>query len=298
MHLKESFVSFIESTDGDLFVSTATWDLMKMHFGYPKMKVKHFRVLEPLVQKQEFMSFGIATNGLWVLAVRGVQTYLWWKGDGEDWMSYSISEQAEGWVTLLMIQGDLLWFSSRTEEEYNLWRIDPQGNLLNSLQSEMEIKTGAIIEDAIVVGGDVGHVVSYDNGETWSQRKTNPETACLINHNGYLYACTQLVGWCSCDANTSFRDNQRIWIYGTRLFFSDVYSIAECPVDSITTQTCLQRWEAGVVNGGFSEREDTDDVQKTKKENQLHSNGCSTTNRSGLLYVMVFLLPFIYGRKE
>jgi len=197
-----------------------------------------------------------------------------------------------------MIQGDLLWFSSRTEEEYTLWTIDKLGNLRNLLQTEMEIKTGSIIENTIVIGGDLGHVVSFDNGDTWSQRKTNPETACLTNHNGYLYACTH--NWLDGAAvmRTQAQGQPENWIWEPVFSFSDVYSIVECPVDSITTQTCSQRWEAGVVNGGFSEKEDTDDVQKAKKEYQTNSNGCSTTNRSGLFYVMVFLLPFIYDRKE
>ena len=286
------FVSFIESTDGDLFVSTAT-GFQENALWLSEDEGETFSNIGTFGEGARIYEFRPSDSGLWVLTVRNLQTYLWWNEEGEDWQSYSISEQVQGWVTLLMTQGDLLWFSSRIEEEYTLWTIDKLGNLRNLLQTEMEIKTGSIIDNTIVVGGDVGHVVSFDNGETWSQRKTNPETACLTSHNGYLYACTH--NWLDGAAvmRTQARGELENWIWEPVFSFSDVYSIAECPLTSITTQTCSQRWEAGVLNGGFSEREDTDDTQKETGELQESSNGCSTTNGSGLFYVIVILLQFI-----
>ena len=295
------FVSYIDSSDGELFVSTAT-GFQENALWFSDDNGETFSNIGTFGNDSRIYEFRHNEDGLWVLTVRNLQTYVRWKGQNNEWQSFSISEQVEGWVTLLMTQDDMLWFSSRMEEDYNLWTIDTQGNLKNLLEIEMEIKTGTIIEDGIIVGGDVGHVISFDNGETWSQKRTHPETACLMNHNGYLYACTH--NWLDGAAvmRTQARGQPESWIWEPIFSFSDVYSIIECPVTSVTTQYCSQRWEAGVLNGGFSEREDMDDKQKGKRDVQVTSNGCSNINGPVLFYVIVILLPFIrtnlYGPKE
>ncbi len=286
------FVSYIDSYDGQIFISTAT-GFQENALWLSEDGGETFSNIGTFGDDSRIYEFRHNEDGLWVLTVRNLQTYVWWKGQNNEWQSFSIFEQVEGWVTLLMTQEDMLWFSSRIEEEYTLWTIDTQGELRNLLQTDMEIKTGAIIENGIVVGGDFGHVVSFDNGETWSQKKSNPETACLINHNGYLYACTH--NWLDGAAvmRTQARGQPENWMWESIFSFSDVYDIVECPVTSMTTQYCSQRWEAGILNGGFSEREDTDDTQKETREIEATSNGCSILNRSILFNVIIILLPFI-----